>query len=313
MRGRIMVRRAGTNCAIPGAGAIRLATLAALASLGAVACGDGSSSESTSDVTTSSPNAATLSTTMPSTTMPSTESTATGSTASSALSYVAFGDSWPEGAHCNGCTTFAGLWADDLKAETGADIEFTDLTGASEDSAAESKSSASLLEALQTSEPTRAAVENADIVLIATGPNEMEQVFAPAQAGTCGGPDQFDCIRELGQVWSANFDAILTEIETLRAGKPTAIRLVNAANPFVSVPEMNVGLPENFATTGGALIFELLTAAMCDAAAAHNAVCVDVRPLLNGATMDQVVDENSPDSMRSITDALVATGLPELD
>jgi hypothetical protein len=310
MRGGIMIRRARANGAIPVAGAGRLVTLAALASLAAAACGDGSSSESTSDVTRSSSSAAMPSTTMPSTTMPS---TAAPSTTSSALSYVAFGDSWPEGAHCNGCTTFAGLWADDLEAETGREIEFTDLTGASERSAAESKASASLLETLQTSEPSRAAVENADIVLIATGPNEMEQVFAPVQAGTCGGPDQFDCIRDLGQVWSVNFDAILTEIETLREGKPTAIRLVNAANPFVSVPEMNVGLPENFATTGGALIFELLTVAMCDAAAAHNAVCVDVRPLLNGPSMDQAVDENSPDSMRSITDALLATGLPELD
>jgi hypothetical protein len=226
---------------------------------------------------------------------------------------VAFGDSWPEGAHCNGCTTFAGLWAEDLGAETGREIKFTDLTGASEESAAESKASASLLETLQTKELSRAIVENADIILIATGPNEIEQVFAPMQAGTCGGPDQFDCIRDLGDVWSANFDAILSEIETLREGKPTAIRLVNAANPFVSVPEMNVGLPEGFATTGGALMFELLTDAMCDAAAAHNAVCVDVRPILNGPSMDQAVDENSPDSMRSITDALIATGLPELD
>jgi len=205
------------------------------------------------------------------------------------------------------------LWADDLEAETGREIEFTDLTGAHEPSAAESKGSASLLETLQTSEPSRAAVENADIVLIATGPNEMGTVMAASQAGTCGGPDQFDCIRALGDEWSANFDAILTEIETLREGKPTAIRLVNAANPFLSEPEMNHGMPEGFATNGGALIFELLTVAMCDAAAAHNAVCVDVRPILNGLSMDQAVDENSPDSMRSITDALLATGLPELD
>ena len=77
---------------------------------------------------------------------------------------------------------------------------------------------------------------------------------------------------------------------------------------------MNVGLPEGFRDYGRCpSMFELLTDAMCDAAAADNAVCVEVRPILNGPSMDQAVDENSPDSMRSITDALIATGLPELD
>ena len=52
------------------------------------------------------------------------------------------------------------------------------------------------------------------------------------QAGTCGGPDQFDCIRDLGDVWDAGSHAILSEIETLREGKPTAIRLVDAADPL---------------------------------------------------------------------------------
>jgi hypothetical protein len=79
----------------------------------------------------------------------------------------------------------------------------------------------------------------------------------------------------LGETWSTNFDQILTEIETLREGKPTAIRLVSGINDFVLYPEMNEGMPPDFATTGGALISELLTVAMCNAAAAHEAVCVD--------------------------------------
>ena len=244
--------------------------------------------------------------------------TATGTTTASGagaspLHFVAFGDSWPEGAHCNGCTTFAGLWADDLEELTGTAVVFTDLTGEREGSAAESKTSASLLQSLTTNDRTRDAVRAADIVLVATGPNEMEQAHQALLAGTCGGPDQFDCIRALGVQWSETFDAIVTEIRTLRAGQPTAIRLVNAANPFLSAPEMNEGLPDGFAASGGHLIFQLLTAATCDAAAAHDAVCVDVRPLLNGPNLDQRVDENSSASMRAIADALNATALPELD
>ena len=76
----------------------------------------------------------------------------------------------------------------------------------------------------------------------------------------CPAPN-YECIDELGQVWHDNFDAVLTEIQTLRDGQPTAIRLVNAANLWVIVPEVNADFPESFATTGGARIFELLTVA----------------------------------------------------
>lgn len=229
------------------------------------------------------------------------------------LSYVAFGDSWPEGAHCNGCITFAGLWANDLETETGKDIVFTDLTGAKEGNAVDGKTSASLLGSLTTVDSIREVVRDADIVLIATGPNEFGQIHEALQAGTCGGSDQFDCIRALGTEWATNFEAILAEIDTLRAGKPTVVRIVNAANFFLSDPEVNSGLPDNFPTTGGALMFQVLTDAVCDAAVAHQAKCIDVRPILNGPGLDQTVDENSPASMRAVADALTATGLPELE
>ena len=91
-----------------------------LASVAFAACvGEGSSSEQ--EVTKPSSTTSIL---------------ATSSTASStaALSYVAFGDSWPEGAHCNGCTPFPGLWAADLGAQTGQEVTFTDLTGEAEPS-----------------------------------------------------------------------------------------------------------------------------------------------------------------------------------
>jgi hypothetical protein len=228
------------------------------------------------------------------------------------LRYVAFGDSWPAGAHCNGCITFAELWADDIEKQTRKSVEFTDLTGAKERSSAESKTSASRLESLKTDEHTRAVVRDADIILIATGPNEMEVTDQPLRDGSCGPKDNYGCIRALGRTWAKNFDAVLVEIDKLRQGRPTAIRLVNAANPFLSDPAMSEGLPDNFASSGGALIFRLLTEAVCDAAAAHHAKCVDVGPLLNGPKLDQAVDENSPESMRKIADALNATGLAEV-
>ncbi len=229
-----------------------------------------------------------------------------------ALRYVAFGDSWPEGAHCNGCRTFAGLWADGLEALTGRTVEFTDMTGSHERSTAGGKGSLSLLQAVRTDAMTRAAVAAADVILIDTGSNEMEPVVEnQIKAGTCGGSDDADCIRALGEEWRKNFDAILTEIDTLRAGRPTVVRLVNAINLFVSVPEVAAGLP-GFGLGNGALMFQLLTDANCAAAEAHNAVCIDIRPLLTGPAMDQVADENAASSMRTVADALLATGIDEL-
>jgi hypothetical protein len=106
--------------------------------------------------------------------------------------------------------------------------------------------------------------------------------------------------RDGGLIAPLVFDAILREIERLRAGKPTAIRLVDAANPFVSDPSMAPDLPKDVAATKGALTFKLLNDALCHNAAKHHAVCVDVRPILNGPTLDKPVDENSPASMRAV-------------
>ena len=234
------------------------------------------------------------------------------SAVSAALHYVAFGDSWPEGAHCGRCRTFADLWATRIRSATGKEIDFTDYTGSRERSAARVKASASLLEALRTDDVTRAAVQSAEVLLIATGPNELEQILDPLHNGRCGGSDGFDCIRDLGSVWRKNFDAILTEIDKLRAGLPTAVRIVSAANLFVSDPAIGQGLPKDFATTGGALLYKLLTEAVCEAAVKHHAVCIDVRPILNGPTLVHPVDENSPASMQAVADALAAAGLPEL-
>ena len=264
----------------------------------------------TSD-TSSPPAPSSVST--PSVPVPSSSPIAATATAyAHALQYVAFGDSWPEGAHCNGCSTFASLWAESLETLTGRPVTFTDMTGSNERSAADGKTSDSLLQAVRTDRTTRETVAAADVILISTGGNEIGPLVDQIKAGSCGGADGSACIEELGDHWRSNYDAILSEIENLRAGQPTVIRFVNDENPFVSFPEFGAGLPDGFALGMGATIFQLLRDTMCEAAAAHGGQCVDVRPIINGPTLDQPGDENSPVVMRAITDALIATGVPEL-
>jgi hypothetical protein len=239
--------------------------------------------------------------------------TPTTAPSSNALRFVAFGDSWPAGEHCNGCRHFVELWADDLETLSGRTVQLTNYTGERERSFGDGKDSTTLLEAVRDDETTRAAIADAEVILISTGPNEFELAVEPIKAGTCGGADDADCIRALGKRWSANFEAILDEIVALRSGRPTVIRLVNGTNPFVSYPEMMEGMPEGFATGNGALTVQLLTDAVCDAAEAHDAVCVDVRPLLNGPSMLEPAQEESPEAIRAVADALLATGIDELD
>jgi hypothetical protein len=226
------------------------------------------------------------------------------------LTFVALGDSWPEGAHCGGCETFAGIYADGLSTLAGRPVKFVDLTGDAQPFfQTAGGGTESLLRALRDDPSFADQVALGDVIMIATGPNELGRAFDPYAAGDCGA--HFACVRRLEHYWLRNFDAILDETARLRGDRPTAIRLISAANFFVSDPTATQGLPAD-AMQFGAKLFEALNTAACDAARTHDAICVDVRPVLNGPSLDQPVDENSPESMQAVADALLATGLPDL-
>jgi hypothetical protein len=226
------------------------------------------------------------------------------------LTFVALGDSWPEGAHCGYCETFAGRYAAGLKTLAGRPVHFVDLTGSAQPFFhTAGGGTASLLRALRRDSSFARQVASGDVIMIATGPNEGSRAFEPYAHGHCG--RAFACVRRLERFWLRNFDAILDDIDRLRGGRPTAIRLVSAADFLLSDPSATKGLPPD-AMQFGAKYFAALNTAECDAARAHHAMCVDVRPVLNGPALDQPVDENSPKSMQAVADALLATGLPEL-
>ena len=224
------------------------------------------------------------------------------------LVYVALGDSWPEGAHCDGCRTFPQLHADALEQSLGRPITLKELAGQAQpffDSLG--GGSASLLEAIRADDAFRDEVATGDIIVIATGPNDGGEVFEGIQDGTCGGKDDTACVDELARTWEREFDAILDEIATLREEQPTAIRVVNAANAFMD-PSSS---PET--ARGFAAFFEALTQALCNNAEAHDALCVDVRPVLNGPDFEQPVNDSSQEAMDAVAELLVKSGVPELE
>lgn len=228
------------------------------------------------------------------------------------LNFVVLGDSWIDGEHCGGCTTFAGLWAADVQKRTRRDVRVTNLSGANERSAPQDKTTGSLLTTLRKDSVTMAAISNADIVLISTGGNDLPLIGDKLIHGTCGGPDGRACIRWLGRLWHRNYDAIVGRIVSLRHGQPTAIRLVIGGNPFLGSADLNSLMPPGFATTGGAYLTSVEVGAICDAAQKYHAVCIDGRRILSGPHLDKRFDENSPSTFRALAHALTAAGLPEL-
>lgn len=162
------------------------------------------------------------------------------------------------------------------------------------------------------SQKTRDAVMSADIIVISTGANDLEDAFGLFAAVNCGGADNYDCFRKVGEVWRTSFDGILAEINTLRVGKPTAIQLVTNSNEVLSDP----GLIEIFgpkdSSGAGLFITNLHHEILCEFAAKHGAKCIDLRPVLNGPNFDKRQDVNAQESMQAVADALLASGLDEL-
>jgi hypothetical protein len=224
---------------------------------------------------------------------------------------VEMGDSWIAGEHC-ACTTFAGMWAHDIQAQTGHQVQLTDLTGVNEHSAVQDKTSGSLLWTLLHDKQTQHIVANSAIVLVSTGGNDIEPIGDKLINSTCGGPDDANCIRQLGLLWHRNFDHIVAAIKHLRGSKPTAIRVVAEGNFFLGSADLNSLVPKTFALTGGQLMAKLYVKAVCDAAKKYNAKCINGRPILSGPHMNQTFDENAPSTFRKLTRALDAESLPEL-
>lgn len=226
----------------------------------------------------------------------------------SATDYVALGDSWPHGGHCGGCTTFAGLYADGLQTALGATVAFDNRTTNGGDTQ-------SMLADMKSDEDLRDSLSRAEVVMISTGPNDLDSAGALSSlgSGTCGADSA--CLTDLYGLWEENFAAILEEIAKLRGGAPTVVRLVTPQNIFVSDPSIApaYGLPEDFGTTTGLDISRKLAEIMCTAASDHGGHCVDVVQLFNGPDGTTPRDENTPESHQDVADALVATGTAELD
>jgi hypothetical protein len=218
---------------------------------------------------------------------------------------VVFGDSWPNGGHCNGCNPWPGLLADGLATTTGRHIQFVNRTTGG-------GTAQELLQTFKSSESIRATIADADIIVISIGDNDYEPAFNAYVAGSCGGLDQLDCFRALSDTLRVLWDGLLTEIDGLRGGKPTAVRMVTTANEYLTDPGLIDVFGPEFGKTGGVVITTMMRDTECQVADAHHARCVDLGLALNGPDRLVPVDTNTQESMQLVADTILATGLAEL-
>lgn len=174
------------------------------------------------------------------------------------LVYVALGDSilYALEEDCDRCISAVTLFAEQMERDLGRPVEVHNLTMHN------SLTSAGLLAALREDqflgrvpEKARPAVARADVITVSTGFND---IGVPLPMGPT------EQMKPLAKV----IDAILDEIASLRKGKPTALRVTELYN--------NGG-------SGFSALTEAANQLLCDAAAAHEGVCVNVYRAFNGA------------------------------
>jgi lysophospholipase L1-like esterase len=206
--------------------------------------------------------------------------------------------------------SFMDLFAAQLQAKLGRSVDLTSLTG-------DNATTASVREGLTSDANYRDKVANADVIVISVGGNDSDP-FGVYPKGTCapGGP-LAACLDAYAPRFASNYEAILTAVTTLRAGKPTAVRVTSADNPFVGwaqAPSPTFGM-DFFAQVAAAE-----TATACGVAKKHGAKCIDYLHVFSGknglADTSKYLDpdHNHPGDVgiKVIADLLSLSGTPEL-
>ena len=202
---------------------------------------------------------------------------ATSVEAATTWQLVGLGDSFTATQNSKG-QTYLDLFGTALGASQGRAVRLNDLSD-------DANTTTHLLEHLRTDKATRAAVRNADIIVISVGGNDSDP-FGVYPKGTCATTQsRADCLTAYAPTFAANYESILAEVAALRSGKATAIRVTSADNPFVGWAEAPTA---SFGVDFYAQVAEAETEAACEAAMKHDAQCVDYLHVFGGpdATAD---------------------------
>ncbi len=199
---------------------------------------------------------------------------------------VSLGDSIAVGGvDCGQCTGYSDLFGAWIQKTTGHPVVVENLSQ-HDDLTAERMAEELPSNAIQTQ-----AVEKADVVLLDIGFNDTPWNSVD---DSCDGDHGFfdgnptaswtalvgPCLKQELRRYRSNLNAILTEIDSLRDGRPTAVRLTTQYSDFGGPPG-HLCCPQ-IATKVAAQVKVAFNRVECEVAAAHHAGCVDLLRAFNG-------------------------------
>ena len=196
---------------------------------------------------------------------------------------VAVGDSIPFGKDdCGGCQGFPSLFGQAIQEKTGKSVEVQNL------SQHDNLTAARMAVELPASQRLKDALAGADIILVSIGHNDTpwnatddscDQDHGFFDGNTSASWDVLvgPCLDVEVARFRSNLDAILTEVVSLRADKPTAIRLTTQ---YADIPGDPCCPPD--ATRVSTIVKDAFNKAACEVADLHAVTCVDVYHAFNG-------------------------------
>ena len=140
--------------------------------------------------------------------------------------YAAIGDSLAAGA--GAARGYVPRYHDHLVADTAVPVRLVNLgTGG--------WTSRDLLSALRSNGTVRDGVAGSDVLTFNIGGNDLLAARFLYKRRGCGGADNQDCLRAVVQGFRDNWDAILEEIGTLRAGRDGVLLSMDIYDPYVGI------------------------------------------------------------------------------
>jgi lysophospholipase L1-like esterase len=230
------------------------------------------------------------------------------------LNIVTIGDSIPYAQeNCGGCASFTTLFEKALRDQTSDQVTSQNL------STNDNLTGQRLVDRIKNDEPMRTAVAGADVVIVSIGLSDTPWNSLDDGCDAFD-PDDFlnwklytgRCVVDLAQRLGGQVDAILTEIESLRGGSPTAIRVLTNYNDILGWQHAP---PES--TKPSIEVFDAFYTETCKVAKAHDAACIDVYHAFNGPdgskpAGDLLADnytEPSAKGQQRIADLLLTAGI----
>lgn len=149
-------------------------------------------------------------------------------TAQERWTYASLGDSIAFGLYAPTSQNFTSVYRDYIRADNRVDVKLYGL-------GVPGWTSGDLLNNLRSNFFMRVWVGEAKVVTWSVGGNDLLSARDQYKAGTCGGPDNQECLRRAVQAFAVNWNAIIWELYGLRKPGETVFRTMDIYNPYVNV------------------------------------------------------------------------------